>query len=189
MSHSITWIDWFLSQPYGQIFCRIDQEFLKSHLNDGDIISQFTNYKQAIDIVLSRSFRPKDNPRIENDAVNIYGLLHAKFLETEAGLRSILKKREETVFMKCPRYLCYKCTCIPIGIPSKFGKTGLFMYCPNCGDVYAPNDPVTRKIDGGYFGSRYVKKMLKSHPEITPNHEPEVHIPKIFGFDLAKAKK
>ena len=98
-------------------------------------------------------------------------------------MEKIIKKREEMIYPKCPRYLCYKCSCFPYGISSKPGET-IRMFCPNCTDIYTLKDENFKYIDGSWFGSAYIHQIFSNYPEIIPKEEPNQFEPRIFGFKI-----
>jgi casein kinase II subunit beta len=64
----------------------------------------------ALDMILDSE--PKEvlseeqQEKVENDAENLYGLIHARYILTTQGLHAMLEKYRQCHFGRCPRHLC-----------------------------------------------------------------------------------
>lgn len=72
----------------------------------------FINYDEALEMI-TESEAPleddHDNPNFMNiyqEAIDLYGLVHAWFIVTQKGLQMMKEKFLQGVFGNCPRVLC-----------------------------------------------------------------------------------
>lgn len=95
------------------------------------------------------------------DAIDIYGLIHARFILTPKGLNLMREKYLRGEFGQCPRVLCESQNVIPIGVSEELKTCRVKVYCPKCEDVY--NYQPKKKcvnIDGAYFGGSFPHILL-----------------------------
>ena len=177
---SETWVTWMLAQPPSAIFVEVDHNFLVSESMNPDIQKAVNNFEKARTVLLGK--RTEKIDPVERDALDIYGLVHARYLLTEAGMQKMIKKRNQGKFPKCPRLLCKKCTCVPVGIDK---DTTVKMFCPNCTDVYDCKD---YELEGRYFGKEWVHMLMKKHPEIVENERAEMYEPRVYGYRVYLGK-
>jgi len=53
---------------------------------------------------------------LNQDASDLYGLIHARYLGTKTGLAKIYHKFVNQIFGFCPRALCDKQKVLPVGL-------------------------------------------------------------------------
>lgn len=116
-------------------------------------------------------------------AMDVYGLIHARFILTSKGLELMKGKYLNNVFGACPRILCNRQLVLPIGMSEDLSISRVKVYCPKCQDVYMPRMRFV-DIDGAYFGCSFPHIFLQAHPELKPTTEAVPYIPKIYGFKL-----
>lgn len=117
------------------------------------------------------------------EASDLYGLIHARYITTPKGLAVMREKFLNGVFGQCPRILCEKQNVIPIGLSEELKIARVKIFCPKCEDVYVPKFKC-QDIDGGYFGSSFPHLLLMSCPDITPIKSQAKYVPKIYGFKI-----
>ena len=59
-----------------------------------------TSYKKKSDIL------KKKKAKIESSAEYLYGLIHARYVLTSAGLNAVLEKFYNAEYGRCPRVFC-----------------------------------------------------------------------------------
>lgn len=102
---------------------------------------------------------------IYQEATELYGLIHARYIGTQEGLAIMREKFLAGKFGTCPRVMCEKQNVIPIGISEDVKLTRVKIYCPRCKDIYSPKKKFA-DVDGAYFGTSFphlllmVKKVL-----------------------------
>ena len=186
---SISWIDWFFSQPFSQYFIRIDNDYMENIENYYGIRQKVSYFSISLNIIRGKYVPedsiPKNWPEHINDyALTLYGMLHARFISTDRGLELMHKKYQEFFFEMCPRTLCHNIYCIPYGNSNDFGNSTVKMFCPNCNDIYHVKNEQCYFIDGACFGNSWVHLFLQKYPEIVPKQNPEKYVPRLFGYQL-----
>ena len=77
------------------------------------------------------------------------GLIHARYIVTSHGLNAMLAKYRGGEFGRCPRMLCNGQRVVPLGISGEPEHEGVKIYCPKCGEVYAPIESATDLVGFG----------------------------------------
>ena len=119
---------------------------------------------------------------IYQSAMDLYGLIHARFILTPRGLAMMKEKYILSSFSYCPRVLCERHNVLPIGVSEELSTSRVKVYCPRCQDVYIPRQKQL-DIDGAYFGTSFPHIFLKQFPELLPKG-PAKFVPKIYGFKI-----
>lgn len=100
---------------------------------------------------------------IYQSAMDLYGLIHARFILSPRGLAMMKEKFMLGSFGSCPRVLCERQNVLPIGVSEDLSTSRVKVYCPRCQDVYIPRQKQL-DIDGAYFGSSFPHVFLKVSP-------------------------
>jgi len=87
-------------------------------------------------------------------AKELYGLIHSRFITTGKGLALMREKYLNNVFGNCPRILCDKQNLLPIGLSDELKYSRVKVFCPKCEEIYKPRQKCT-EIDGAYFGPSF----------------------------------
>ena len=111
-------------------------------------------------------------------------MIHARFILTTRGLACMLEKHKEVHFGRCPRVLCGGQQCLPIGQSDVPHTATVKLYCPKCQDIYYPRSRNQGSVDGAYFGTTFPHLFLMTYPSLRVSPNPEVFVPKVFGFKL-----
>ena len=120
---------------------------------------------------------------VYQEATDIYGLLHSRYIQTPRGLSMMREKILNTVYGVCPRLLCGGNHVIPIGMSERLKDSRVKLYCPKCGEIYVPKRKC-EDIDGAYFGPSFPFILLKYHPDLGRKEPPKQYEPSIYGFKL-----
>jgi casein kinase II subunit beta len=175
-----SWISWFLSQPEGSLFVEVDRQFITSESEHSTLVALFhpSDLQCAVDTVLGLSVESDahSNPK----AKLLYGLLHRRFLLTDAGLAKMLERHRRGAFPACARVLCQGFCCLPCSLSDEDLNSPVKIFCPNCTDIYHFASPIP--IPGAFFGKEWIHRFLTNHPEVTPKEPPESYEPRVFGF-------
>ena len=75
---------------------------------------------------------------IYQSAMDLYGLIHARFILSPRGLAMMKEKYMLGSFGNCPRVLCERQSVLPIGVSEELSTSRVKVYCPRCHDVYIP---------------------------------------------------
>lgn len=180
-SHS--WVSWFLNcTEEGKYFVEVDSEYIHDQFNLFGCQKKIHQFKAVLDHIKGDYQRSSD-PNIDDWGIRLYGLIHARFLMTKQGLEEIHKKYINNEYDKCPNVHCRE-KCLPIGLSEQIGESCLYMYCPNCGDLYHSENPICTKIDGSAFGSSYIIQFFHQYPDVQPKNYPPSPNLRLFGFKI-----
>lgn len=187
----VSWITWFCSLKGNEFFCEVDEEFIQDDFNLCGLSHDVPFYEYALDMILDlESPLDDDLPEehqqmVESAAETLYGLIHARFILTTAGIFQMEEKFNAVHFGRCPRVLCQGSPCLPVGQSDKLREGSVKIYCPKCNDIYFPRSSRHRGIDGAYWGSTFPHLFLMSLPEYRPPPTVQLYEPKIFGFRVS----
>eukprot|EP00826_Nyctotherus_ovalis_P005649 TRINITY_DN11286_c0_g1_i3.p1 TRINITY_DN11286_c0_g1~~TRINITY_DN11286_c0_g1_i3.p1 ORF type:complete len:117 (-),score=27.24 TRINITY_DN11286_c0_g1_i3:175-525(-) len=88
------------------------------------------------------------------EASELYGMIHARFIYTPRGLALMHQKYVGGQFGSCPRVLCEKVPLLPVGMSNEPRASWVKTFCLKCGEAYAPKDKNVN-LDGAYFGTSF----------------------------------
>ena len=117
---SISWIDWHCSVEgheflasvsiiqFSYLSPQVDPLFVKENFNQSGLKKIFTNYSEALQMILGESPESDDLEKesfsvVYQQAFDLYGLIHARYIQTPKGLLQIKAKYDEHLFGNCPR--------------------------------------------------------------------------------------
>ena len=181
-----TWLESLYKNPHFNVLVQVPIEYIEEQVKDEKLLKLIPNRDAAIKLLLNNEILNRESQAIiEQSALLLYGLIHARFILTEKGKHAIFMKYLKNTYSPCPRSLCHGCECLPYGNSSSPGEMGMRWFCPNCGDIYLPTKvEKNAMIDGAFFGPKYIIQLINEHPDIVPKEQPEVFEPRIFGFKL-----
>ena len=117
------------------------------------------------------------------ESIDLYGLIHGRFLQSPKGLAMMREKFLNGVFGVCPRVLCGGQNVLPVGMSENLRHSRVKVFCPKCEDVYLPKKKCA-DVDGAYFGCSFPHILLMTYPDLVPKEEPVAYVPRIFGFKI-----
>jgi casein kinase II subunit beta len=187
----LSWVDWFTATNIGRYFAKIDASYLNDLFNFYGLRGKIPDYKYALERIRGNytisGTRPDGFPQsIDDSAIRLYGLLHARFLLTRTALDQMRDKYSRNIFPCCPRYSCKSVTCLPYGTSDELDESVLRLYCPKCNEVYVADNPDFEVIDGAFFGPSWIHLFVSSFPEIvrTLRRGRTKPSPRLFGFRI-----
>jgi casein kinase II subunit beta len=191
MSEEFPWIDWFLDQPFGQYFVRIDANFLDTPFNLYGIAQKVAHFQLALNLIRGNYITPTTYPTTFPEHLNdygiiLYGLIHARYLVTAAGQDRMKEKYDSMSFETCPRTLCNGIQCLPYGDSDTLGNSTLKKFCPNCGRVYHLKGRDCESVDGSFFGPNWVPVFLQRYSDLVPAGPPQPYEPRLFGYQIER---
>ena len=71
-----------------------------------------------------------------SEAIDLYGLIHARFILTPRGVPLMLDKYHAGLFGSCPRFHCQRQHVLPVGLSERLHERHVMLFCPRCEDVY-----------------------------------------------------
>lgn len=176
------WISSLLDSPYGDFLCRVDNEYIRDRFNLTYLEREIPNFKKAFDVILGDFF----DAEYQEDAIRLYGLIHARYILTPSGLSKMNSKFKERAFGTCQRVLCENNPVLPVGISDRPNQCSMRVFCPRCRDIYIPRSKRGQAFDGAWFGTTFPHFLLQSYKEHGSSTAHKVaYVPRIFGFKLA----
>lgn len=214
----VPWIQQFCSLFGHDYFVPVSHEFIEDDFNLTGLSSQVPYYKEALYTLLdyqvetaedaknanggdstgkSSSSKPKhelpNRVILANSAELLYGLIHARYIVTKAGLTEMAGKFERNEFGSCPRYYCDSMHLIPVGPTDISGQETVRLYCPCCNDTYVPQSLRFLNIDGAFFGTTFPGLLVQMFPEIEnqcrirlKKYKNEEFGLRLFGFRISE---
>jgi len=110
------------------------------------------------------SLKIPDVSIIESSAELLYGLVHQRYILTRQGLQAMAAKS----FGACPRVFCHATAVVPCGRSDQPGLDTVKLYCPNCGDLYAPPSSRFQGVDGAFFGTTFPHLFYQTYRDLFP---------------------
>jgi casein kinase II subunit beta len=92
--------------------------------------------------------------------MDLYGLIHQRFILSSRGLHIMRAKFLNGIFGSCPKVLCDRQLVLPLGMSEDLSISRVKIYCPRCEDVYVPRIRFV-DIDGAYFGGSFPHIFLQ----------------------------
>merc|ERR1719419_1502392 len=191
---SRSWILDFLRRRENKYFCEIDAKFLVDRFNYFELDNQVRHYSEAIKLINDDH---DADPKYQEDAKKLYGLLHRRFILETRGMLRMVPKYSQKDFGSCPRSFCQEHPVLPIGLSDDWGTGHVRLYCANCEDVYLPKKDCFKRIDGAFFGTTFAHLFFLNVPKLLlrgDNAEEKdqglvqelqkKNVPKVFGFRL-----
>jgi casein kinase II subunit beta len=120
-------------------------------------------------------------------ATELYGLVHARYIQSPTGLAIMREFFLSGRFGTCPRVLCERSGALPIGQSEELHHNRVKLYCPKCQEVYIPVNKYS-DIDGAYFGTSFPHMLLATYPDLHPVKETKGYVRRIFGFKVKRSK-
>ena len=145
-SEEMNWISDWCDEPCNRFFCEVPTAYILDEFNLYGLQQYFDHtYDAALSRILDEDDFSEDakisEDIIELNAQKLYGMIHARFLTTSQGLRTLRYKVKRKHYGTCPRVLCPEQPLIPCGLTERFGKDTVRLYCPRCEHIYLVNHP------------------------------------------------
>lgn len=174
--------------PGNELFCEVDAEFAQDSFNLTGLQNLVPYFDYALDMILdvepTEMLSDDQQELIENDAENLFGLIHSRYILTSRGLQCMLEKYRLVHFGRCPRFYCEGQACLPIGISDVPNEEAVKLYCPRCEDVFHTRSTRHEQIDGAYFGLTFPHLFFLTFPELKPERNCDRYTPRVFGFKI-----
>jgi casein kinase II subunit beta len=180
------WIKQFCSQPQYSWYCEVDIDYASDWFNHYGLKELIDDYfDEALELICdtrSKRWLKLDEQKIEaihEQAINLYGLLHARWILQPHGLSLMKEKFQTGTFGQCPRLHCDDQQMLPIGETQIPNKHSAKLFCPRCLDLYRPEGI---SVDGAHFGTTFPHLFLVEYPQFNNRGNFRELEPKIFGF-------
>jgi len=121
---------------------------------------------------------------LNQEASDLYGLIHCRFIQTSIGHAKVYHKFLQGLYGHCPRALCDRQKVLPVGLSDSLKVSRFKVFCPRCEEVYIPKFRSVN-IDGAFFGTSFPHHFLKHYPQAVILPPKIYHYePKIEGFKI-----
>jgi len=197
-----TWLEWFLIQDNNEFFCEVDRGYIEDTFNLYGLRGIIPQFRRALDILLDRdedwSMDTELDTDLEQACLDLYGLIHSRYILTKRGMERMLRKYKIAEFGVCPLPDCRGQHVLPVGLSDTLHVHEVMVYCPRCQQVYHPfiKQAHWREInlDGAYFGTTFPHLILLMNSNIVPQSSmrvsrPRKYIPRIFGFKIRTSEE
>lgn len=181
------WIRQLVSQPQFAFYAEVDLDYAADWFNHYGLKETVEHFDEALELITDVhskrwSSLSEDAVReILDDAIHLYGLVHARWILQPKGLAQMKAKFEAGVFGECPRFACAGQKVLPIGETCQPRRHSAKVFCPRCCDVYRPEGSA---IDGAHFGTAFPHAFLIEFPELDAKKEFKVYEPSLYGFKV-----
>ena len=188
-SEEATWIDRFCNNPDNCYMCEVDEDYIRDSFNLYGLDSGCALYKPAINLILDSesssddsSSEDYDMQELNDTAVYLYGMIHARYIITQDGLEAMLEKFKAHHFGCCSRVYCHNQDLLPVGLSDKPNVDSVKLYCPCCKEIYNP-PKVFESVDGAFFGTTFPHMFLLQYPRYLASPS-KSYEPTIFGYKI-----
>jgi casein kinase II subunit beta len=187
------WVQWFCALEGHEFLAEVSEDFLRDSSNLYGLKSKIPNYAEALAQILSgcapneRDLHDEQFLELYQSCTDLYGLVHARFIQTPGGLAIMREKYLAGRFGSCSRVLCERHNVMPVGMANEIRTSRVKVYCPRCQDVYYPKDR-NGEMDGAYFGTSFPHILLQNYPDLYPLQEHHPYVPKIAGFKVHQGR-
>ncbi|KAA6388776.1 MAG: putative casein kinase II subunit beta [Streblomastix strix] len=173
-----TWIEWYCALRGSEFYCEVLPDFIDDGFNLTGLEREVVNFRKALREILDREGGDDDREynMVNDETAKLYQLIHARYILTTAGMKSMKKKFEYGDFGDCPNVRCEKFHLLPFGQTSEHGKSGVLLYCPSCEDLFVPQNKRIQQIDGAAFGPTFAHLFLMQFPNILKNIGKKKHV-------------
>jgi casein kinase II subunit beta len=141
--HEMTWIEWFCRLKGNEFFVEVDEDYAQDDFNLTGLSQVVPYYDDALNIILDEDDQDHlgddESALLETATQMLYGLIHARFLQTNRGIQALYEKYSSGVYGVCWNEHCEreKRYVLPIG-SDIVGQSHVNVYCPSCGECYVP---------------------------------------------------
>ena len=152
------WIEWFTTLEGHEYMVEVDIDFIKDQFNLHGLSSHISKEKfmQCMKIILAEN-RPTEDDlsdetfvELNQEASDLYGLIHARYINSSNGLAKVYHKFLSSMYGTCPRALCDRQKVLPVGMSDSLKVSRFKVFCPRCEEVYIPKFKQVN-IDGAFF--------------------------------------
>ena len=183
------WINQFCK--LNQWYVPIDTDWAGDWFNQYGISTQFDEFDAAIELITDSHsedwshYSEEFISQVHQQALKIYGMLHARWICQPRGLSAMKEKYEKGLFGKCIRYGCHGTNLLPMGTTFTLRRHSAKLFCPKCCDIYRAPSPIV--LDGAHFGPAFPHIFLCEYDQYDKSSEFEPFEIKAFGFKIHRS--
>lgn len=164
----------------------VTDDYIDDKFNIYGLKEEFSFFDLCCDIICKKAnlstVPQKDLEEIREQLPQVYGMIHARFILSPAGLKALKDKYVDKQYGTCPRLNCKNASLLPIGLSSQMKDHHVKAFCPCCREIFHPRPKID--LDGAYFGPNAAHIFLDEMnlTSIYKNFQPYAH--NAFGFRL-----
>lgn len=123
------WITWFCDLEGHEFFVEIDEDYIRDNFNLHGLRGKVQNYTEAMKMILSSESPDSDDLNdqgfleVYQSAMDLYGLIHARFILSPRGLAMMREKYLLGTFGYCPRVMCERQNVLPVGMSEELSTS------------------------------------------------------------------
>lgn len=100
-----SWIFWFCALDGHECFAEVDEDYIKDSFNLFGLKPLISNYDAALDMILGPAPDEEDIDdqhflEVYRDAMDLYGLIHARYIITPRGLAQMVSCPRSSAFLR-----------------------------------------------------------------------------------------
>ena len=187
-----SWIEWFLLQEGHEFFCEVDRSYIEDNFNLYGLRAVIPHFRTCLNIILdvADSHTIDHESNYDQHAMDLYGLIHARYILTKRGMERMLRKYRIGEFGICPCMECAGQPVLPVGLKDQLRYHEVMVYCPRCNNIFYPANKQQNyreeHLDGAYFGSTFAHLLLMQYPALRPSppRPSPKYVPRVFGFKI-----
>ena len=106
------WVQWFCALESHHFLVEVDEDYIRDSFNLYGLRAKIENYDEALKMILSEEspesedFENKQFVQLYESAMDLYGLIHARFILSPRGLQIMYEKYNLGAFGTCLRLKC-----------------------------------------------------------------------------------
>ena len=178
------WVGWYLKQDNTELLIDVDEDFYLDKFNLTGL-QNMVHFPICYDIITDNSeiqeYSQDAHPILEKSSRHLYGMIHARYVLTTAGMRKVAVKVKQGHYGYCKRYNCPKTPLIPVGLSSKPYVSYVKGYCGHCQDIYH----LECLLDGAYFTTTLPHLLLLTYPDVLVDSRCKQFELEKYGFDTS----
>ncbi len=178
-----------------EFLCEVSEDFIRDEFNLYGLSLQVPFYSRAISIIIGEESElaapavssvavPEQDDAAESSAEILYGLMHARFIMTSAGLSKMADKYRQLEFGRCPRVLCQGQPLLPVGESDMPQKSAVKVFCCRCKELYRSDSAKNSALDGAFFGRSFPHMFFMQYPELQYADSVASYVPRLYGFRI-----
>lgn len=185
---SQSWIATFCGQSCNKFYCRIPMDYIKDDFNFYGLRESVPCFEECL-----KTLRDETVPNSLCQLTPLlYGLIHARFIVTDAGLKLMAEKYTRREFGVCSRVKCRRAALLPMSDTHLPFVEDLKTFCFSCNEVYCVSSlPGKRPQDSSIIGPHFqplfrmiYSHLLSSHASADAMSSIAERIPRIYGFQV-----
>jgi casein kinase II subunit beta len=185
----------FLYLQGNEFLCEVSEDFIRDEFNLYGLSLQVPFYARAISIIIGEESELPAPPvsgvavhdqddAAESSAEILYGLIHARYIMTSAGLSKMAAKYRQLEFGRCPRVLCHGQPLLPVGESDMPQKSAVKVFCCRCKELYRSDSAKASALDGAFFSRSFPHMFFMQYPELQCPDSVTSYVPRLYGFRI-----